>query len=190
MLLMYKGAIYCLESDVKPRRPSTDKFKNWFGYSRLPLVYHATSNNFTIFDIDKSDLGAHFGTKEQAEYVLKYRLSGNGQVLPFWINLHNPIKLKDEGSFHASAIAGQLLRKGLISKDLFKEISIAGYHEDKKYNAIIREILIKAGYDGVEYLNTNEGKAKSYIVFNPNNIKSATGNSGDYDPNSPDINKE
>lgn len=189
MNLIYKNAIYCLEGEIKPRKPSTSSFKNWFGYSRIPLVYHATSQNFTIFDIDRSDLGAHFGTKEQAEYVLKHRLGGNGKVMPFWINLHNPLKLKDEGSFNASAIAGQLLRMKLISKELFKEIAIAGYKEDKKYNKIVRDILIKAGYDGAYYKNTNEGDANSYIVFDAKNIKSADSNSGEYSE-SPDFTQE
>lgn len=168
----------------KPRRPSTPAFKNWYGYSRMPLVYHATQNEFTAFDIERGDLGAHFGTLEQAKYVLQNRLGGNGKILAFWLNLYNPLRLKDVGSFHAEAIADQLVRLGIINKALAAEIVAAGWKGNKTYDKVLRDKIREAGYDGVVYKNTNEGDGNSYIVFDARNIKSATDNTGTYDPES------
>ena len=48
--------------------------------------------------------------------------------------------------------------------------------------------LIENGYDGVKYKNEVEG-GNSWIAFHPNQIKSAVGNRGTFDPNEPDITK-
>lgn len=175
------GSVEIMEVATKPRKPSTAEFKNWVGYSKLPVVYHATPNEFDSFDVDKSDLGAHFGTLEQAEYVLKNRLHGVGKVMPFFINLRNPLRLIDDGCFNASCIRGQLLKKGLINKQLAEEIAVGGYKEDRKYNKIVRDLLQNQGYDGIVYKNTNEGKGDSYIIFSPSQVKSADRNSGKFD---------
>lgn len=44
-----------------------------------------------------------------------------------------------------------------------------------------------AGYDGIVYDNKYEGGGDSYIAFRPEQIKSAIGNRGTFDPNNPDI---
>ena len=45
----------------------------------------------------------------------------------------------------------------------------------------------KIGHDGIIYENKHEGIGVSYIVFNPNQIKSATDNVGTFSNNSNDI---
>jgi GNAT superfamily N-acetyltransferase len=60
-----------------------------------------------------------------------------------------------------------------------------------------KEIMVSQGYDGIIYENTSgnevghDGKIDhtSYIVFDPKNIKSATGNEGKFNPESADIRK-
>lgn len=67
----------------------------------------------------------------------------------------------------------------------------------------LRKRLTKAGFDGVVYQNTHEGRVKtkskdprkkwkylkqdSYVVWNPAQLKSATGNSGTWSMRSPNI---
>jgi len=180
-----------LESlEKKIRKPSTPEFKDWVGYSKVPLQYHATDNEgFTEFDMHRSDLGAHVGTLEQAQKRMSTK-GGTGSIMKFWVNIRNPIRLKDEGSFNANAISGQLLRRGIISKELATEINLAGYKGDRKYNEIVRNKLISLGYDGVVYKNENEGSGDSYIIIDPTTIKSADRNSGKFDRNSPDFTQE
>ena len=49
-----------------------------------------------------------------------------------------------------------------------------------------RAMLMRRGYDGIVYQNEIEG-GTSYIVFEPHQVKSAVGNVGAFNPNSPDI---
>jgi hypothetical protein len=54
--------------------------------------------------------------------------------------------------------------------------------DDQNFN---KQKLIKEGYDGV--INTYNGEIKTAVAFEPNQIKSATGNIGTFDKTSPDI---
>lgn len=49
----------------------------------------------------------------------------------------------------------------------------------------LAEVLSRMGYDGVAFTHKDGGT--EYVVFRPEQIKSATGNNGDYDINNPDI---
>lgn len=160
------------------RKPSTAEFKQWVGYSKLPIQYHYSSNSFDKVDVTKSDLGFHVGTLEQAEHRKKL-LGGNEDILSFFVNIRNPLKLKDNGSFHADNISEQLLKKGIIDKKLMNEINDAGWKERKKYNQIVRNIILNKGYDGIMYKNEHEGNGVSYIIIDPTTIKS-TSNSGKF----------
>lgn len=157
------------------------------------VVYHATRADFNAFDTGKSDLGAHFGTEEQANKIaggMRLDNAEGTQVMPVWLSIKNPLRLKDVGTFHADGIADQLERKGLLPKGegkrIIKEID-ADWKLRKKYDPMLRQIIQDAGYDGVVYANTQEGKGDSYIAFKPEQIKSAIGNRGTFDPNDPDI---
>jgi hypothetical protein len=86
-------------------------------YQEGKTWYHATQNHFDKFDTSLSDLGAHFGSKQQAEHILKNRLQGKGHIYKTRIKVYNPLRLRDEGSFHADNIADQLLKKKLITKE-------------------------------------------------------------------------
>ena len=54
--------------------------------------------------------------------------------------------------------------------------------------AKLRDHLISKGHDGIKYKNEVEG-GTSWVAFKPEQIKSAIGNRGTYDPNDPDIGK-
>ena len=64
-----------------------------------------------------------------------------------------------------------------------------GYNSNENWentNTIIQSLL-KIGIDGFEYENKYEGKGKSYIVIQPNQIKLADGTNTTFDSNNPDI---
>ena len=65
------------------------------------------------------------------------------------------------------------------------------YKHTSKVMASVRDILASKGYDGVVYTNRYEGrrsaKEDSWVAFRPEQIKSALGNRGTYDPKNPDI---
>jgi len=143
-------------------------------YSRIKKpLFHATDKQFDVFDIDKSDLGVHFGNLEQAEYVLKHRSGQDGQnIHPVLLNMENPLRLKDEGCFHADCIADQLLKKKIIDKQLYDAIKSEDWKGRNKYNKIIRDLLLAKGYDGIVYKNTHEGRGDSYIAITIDQIRS------------------
>ena len=156
------------------------------------VVYHATSNSFDAFDTSKSDLGAHFGTLDQANKIARDRIAGRPgesgpNIMPVHLRITNPLRLKDEGSFHAWSIADQLALKGIISKEQAGRFKSDGWRANTQNNAAARDAIRNAGYDSVVYKNTQEGRGDSYIALDPSQVKSATGNRGTFDPNSPDI---
>lgn len=168
------------------KKPNNEEFREWHKYSRVKtLVYHATVHEFDRFDPSKSDLGAHFGNLNQANNICINRLSnhphGGPFVIPVWINLTNPIRLKDVGSFHADGIAVQLEKRGLLrtgeGKRIQKEID-ANWRLREKYDPLLLQILKEAGYDGVVYANTAEGEGNgdSYIIFEPDQVCFAISN--------------
>lgn len=178
------------------KQSKTPAFKAWHEGSKVKgVVYHATANAFDAFDTStgRSDLGAHFGNEAQANRLATgMRLGGREgtNVMPVWLSIKNPLRLKDVGTFHADGIADQLERKGLLPKGegkrIVREID-ADWKLRAKYDPMMRQIIEDAGYDGVVYANTQEGAGDSYIAFRPTQIKSAIGNVGTFDPNNPDI---
>jgi hypothetical protein len=54
----------------------------------------------------------------------------------------------------------------------------------------LRQNLIRKGYDGIEITESTTdggGSRIDFVVFEPTQIKSATGNNGNFEPNDPDI---
>ena len=154
----------------------SDNFKAWFGdWENDPknaskvvnedgtpkVVYHGTSENFTVFDITKSrsydetpdyDLpGFYFSesTDESGSY--------GDNLGEYYINIRNPYS----GDTYE-------LRKELGS-----------YRK-------VYDYLVEQGYDGIIDDEMGEGFTE-YIVFKPNQIKSATDNIGTFDKNNADI---
>lgn len=177
-------------------RPVRENFEAWFGNSRvlrvngLPLMlYHLTQAQFTSFDTDRGDLGSHFGTAQQ---VAAHRgslmfdgFANQDRTVPVYLRIVNPIRLTHLGSFHADAVAPQLARRGLIGAFQAKALALVGdtgsVPERRAANQAIKALLEAAGHDGVVYSNAHEGKGNSFIVFRPEQVKGAVGNSGLYD---------
>lgn len=134
-----------------------------------PLVLcHGTKANFTVFRTD-DELGAHFGTPEQADAVLDYwrskgRIDGCN-LMPVFLSIQRPLRLIDVGSFRAIGISQQLLQLGILDGPV-------------KDTASAKAAIQAAGFDGVVYANRREGAGDSFIAFRPEQVKSAIGNSG------------
>jgi len=170
-------------SNGQPIASTTEALKNfrkWFGDSKVvdakgrPLVvYHGTSKDFPAFD--KNLVGRTFGTDKQglfftsnpneaAKYADMSEAIGGGfaNVMPVYVRLKNPY------------IA-------FVSVDSSQQ-EPARWFDDRKY---IVEEAIASGNDGV--IVENENGEKLVIAFRPDQIKSAIGNRGTYDPSNPDI---
>jgi len=187
-------------------------FYAWFKDSKVvddqgrPLVvYHGTNNDFNEFDVS-NELGAHFGSTGQAGSFAKTK----GLIIPAYIKMDNPLRLVDNGSFNANDIIGELIDTGVISQQAGENIL---RNDDPMATDLTKKLIKKSGFDGIVYLNRREGlvaildededfevdatdnefKGKypnakdSYIAFESNQIKSATGNSGAFSTTNNDI---
>lgn len=108
---------------------------------------------------DGKELGAHFGTKLQAERF--------GEVFPFHLFLKNPIRLPDMGTWHYQSVMRELRKQGVaISEEEYDTVFNAFDN-----NQALRDLMLSKGIDGVVYKNEAEGKGDSYIAFSNEQIR-------------------
>lgn len=142
----------------------TAAFRKWFGDSKVvdadgkPLiVYHGTTENFSAFDPDRTIEGGFFFSTDQSE------ASRFGDVMPVYLSLSNPLEVDGK--------------------------TIPVEHELEDIEAIIRNAK-KGDHDGVlirGFRDMKDDPTDTYIAFRPEQIKSATGNNGNFDQNEPSI---
>lgn len=159
--------------------PTTEGFKAFFANSKAVdaegkpvVVYHLTkAENLTEFD--KSQLGTNTnvtsakegfffaGDPNTVNVYAATGLAGSPNVIPVYLSLQNPLEFD---------MGGSLYRK-------------------RSYASLLREAKQK-GHDGAIIRNTFDGGSKDdiYVAFEPNQIKSAIGNSGAYSKEDPRIN--
>lgn len=215
-------AVRVLDQELDQAVTESPEFRAWFGDSKVvdeqgrPLVVvHATFDDFEVFDPDRSDLGAHFGTVEQAGEIAKREMTGE-RMIPVYLRIENPLRLRDDGSFSYAMVLPQLVELGIATKAeaeaIEREALKEGHGRRPLATKATRELIERAGYDGVVYFNREEGIAASveeraeaagvddaefarrfpdardsWIAFKPDQIKSAIGNRGTFDPNNPSI---
>jgi hypothetical protein len=186
----------------------TTAFKKWFGdWENDPensskvvdengeplVVYHGTNvkEQFNIFDFDKADLGFHFGTYQQANDRSETKIGIKGYkkiITSYFLNIRKLFSITDIGEFeYPQRYFNELLSDNLITEKEAKENGFfnAYYKEDNK---IIRDFLVKKYKNiGFEYNNQYEGKGKSFITLNNNQMKLADGSNTTFDAQNPDI---
>jgi len=185
---------------IHTTRKGIENFWKWFGDSKVidaegrPLVvYHGTTKEddeipFSVFD--RGEFGSHFGTLEQAEKrankfsMIKSIKTPSPFMYEVYLKIENPIySISDTRDWEDNFELERVLHKsGSLSNDEAKSI---GWNMDTNY---IKTELSDLGYDGVKYDNSFEGKGKSFIIFDSNQVKSATGNNGSFSPTDNNIN--
>jgi len=170
-----------------------ENFTQWFGDSKVvdaegrPLVvYHGTKNDFTVFDISRGGEGTGSAAGRSG-----FMFSSKAKVASSY-----PMRLR----FNEGSEIGQITGANIKSVYLKlsnpyvmargKGQSTTLTESDK--NAAIKEAQ-DGGHDGVIFRDFNDspmsaaGKSDIFLVFNPTQIKSATGNNGNFDGTNPDI---
>lgn len=165
----------------------TPEFERWFGGSKVVdnkgaprVVYHGTASDFATFSPSKAQdkhgrkLGLGWGkgkfyfasTGEAASSSAQFAaMTGRGKhpnVMPVYLSLRNPIQAADY----------MALVEGLQASGKTRDQAIAAV--DKK--------IMAAGHDGI--LDDVSG---GIAVFRPEQIKSATGNNGNFNQENLDI---
>ena len=176
------------------------------------VVYHGTSaGGFDVFKAARKvanqlGFGIHFAEDETLAggYADGTYSKGRGkrpQVYKAYLAVRNPLyadRIVDEGTPEFD------LAKRLAGSRFFPQKNENGVRQAYIQNAIdstsgarAEKLIRAAGYDGVVYkaklVNpqpggyTSGGGGTAYVVFEPTQIKSATDNNGDFDPNNPSI---
>lgn len=143
------------------------------------VVYHGTNADISAF-APGADGGIHFGSANQAAM----RVAGTGKnLLPVYLSIRNPRRSKDCGGKWKSKITSA------------KAAGHDGIVYLNRYEGISMETTLRAQREGVNLDALSDADFRrfapeaqdSYIAFRPEQVKSAIGNSGTYDPRNPCI---
>lgn len=156
------------------------------------VVYHGSYSNFTIFDNNarkhsKSPKGTHYFTDSEAVgysytgYKEQAKIGENsykGGLYPVYLNIQKPYIIDFNGRIWSEKIDGM---------DINEHVEHAmnnGYD-----GVIVKNIIDDGGYGDKNWDEDTPRKepATDYVVFDSNQIKSATDNIGTFDKNNPDI---
>jgi predicted kinase len=189
-------------SDVKAQRPEaqvdTPEFKRWFGNSKVTTVdgaplraFHGTTKEFYRFNTQPNskrtnknnfgELGSWFSAPSKgdanydegnAEYVAGSFTEGRNfepmegaRIIPAYLSIKNPMEFVDYEELQDA------VREAGSTKKLRDQIEGRGHD-----GIVIRD----SDTDGSVYRD-------DWVAFHPEQIKSATGNRGTFDPTSADI---
>lgn len=146
------------------------------------LAFHGTGGAFDRLDPEKTSFGVHFGTGDQANYVIDaVDNRAPRRVYPAVIDIRNPVTLPDIGTWGEHQVALELqdidpVRFGglgdLVLK-IWKDGNNSDYASDLAKETV-RIAMEDAGYDAIRYYNRFEGEGWSYIVWEPGKVISAT----------------
>lgn len=179
---------------IHPTREGVEKFWKWFGDSKVvdadgkPLaVYHGTDKNFNTFDkSQKGIMRVLFSEFDVQRNGFFFATSEDGaqnfgkNIIPAFLSIKKP------ADFTNIKIDKELIEAGLDKNDLDTEFgNVWELFDDERGSRVVSK-LKELGYDGVKFLEdgAEEGMEQvlSYMAFEPNQIKSATQNTGDFNP--------
>lgn len=149
-----------------------DNFRAWFRDSKVvtrsgrPLVvYHGTPSSFTNFQMND-------GVRLRGAYFTSDKFGAED-----W---------GSRGGDEAIVIAAYLSLQNTATDDTSGPIwtHLYGALERQPTQTEFTQALMDAGFDGYVGSNFTERDAIEFVAFRPEQIKSATSNSGNYDPTS------
>ena len=157
----------------------SEAFKKWFGDSKVvdkngdPLVvYHATDSEFNVFD--RSKLGDFTSGNTD------WRPAVRSAQIGFWFSDHDLAETVFTDPDKTKAVYLSIQKPYRTKLD-----SLWNALEHTRPETYVKR-LQERGYDGLRVQDSEFGGV-SYVAFEPTQIKSATNNSGAFDPANPDI---
>jgi len=129
--------------------------------------------------------------------VLRRSVAAFPRIMAFYLSVQNPLRMPDLGGWEPERVAEELVKMGLSSPALVRRVGGAWRSGDEtdvgelratqQAYAMLHAELARLGIDGIVYANAIEGKGDSWMVFRPEQVKSATDNLGTYSPDDPDF---
>lgn len=191
-----QGELYQAESKNQTETPA---FKKWFGDSKVvdadgkPLVvYHGTNSNFDVFE-NKGGTVSTFISNEKVERSgffftpnEKLSMEFGGKTIPAFLS----IKKLADFQYPTQELFNDLEKNGFNTR--FFEVRQPNEYWEAFDGSVGKDFvsaLTKAGYDGAKIVESDtDGRLhETFVAFSPTQIKSATGNSGAFDPQNPSI---
>lgn len=143
------------------------------------VVYHGTGADFSVFDGERVDQNYGVGDEQgffftskpaEAAWAADHAaevVDGSASVMPVFLDIKDPVRVDVDSSSE---------RRGLGDPTSYLDA-----HKDRIMGWVDGD-----GRDGVVVINPARGYG-TYVALNPTQIKSATGNNGNFDPQDPDI---
>lgn len=203
------GNVNSAGQQITATKQGLHNFYKWFGDSQATtdakgrplLMYHSTnadtsvlkpgvktSNNYGLLgDVETSRAGI-FATPD-LEFSQEYLRSGEGRnVMPVYLTLKQPF---DTRAGISETQERELVAAGISPRWLYdyRSHDWEMYDNDDEGKNTFVDVLKTLGYDGAIFNEADrDGKTHTtYMVFASEQIKSATGNRGTFDPNNPSI---
>lgn len=165
----------------------TPQFKQWFGESKVVdesgaprVVYHGTRSDFASFDAAKT---GHATAPSSALGFFFTEDAGNGEAQG-WMASGAATWAADRDGSYAGGGNIMPVYLALQNPKAVTPAQMIAAHSDKNAAIAIREQAISEGHDGLTFDDAGE---RWHIAFNPAQIKSATGNTGAFDPTSDNV---
>jgi hypothetical protein len=190
-------------NEPAPKQTDTQAFREWFGDSKVVdangaalVVYHGTdaADDFSVFDVDGS--GAWFAQDEYTAngYTDK---SGDGasRLIPVYLKIECPLIVPEDIDLSDDAELEEVINRindenGTtfevddfehgMDTDCLPGVSAFVFVTSEKFLQTLRTV----GFDGIL---AYEGGYLTWCALRSEQIKSAIGNLGTYDPDNPDI---
>jgi len=154
-----------------------------------------SAKEFAEIKSDFSKMDVTFGLipsaiEQEVTYVLKNQLPTRQNILPLFASVKNPFNFADKQQVDAlnAELNQPEYNRFLKEGDEKYGDKNRGFIERGHWSTIesekVQKALKKLGHDGFFVL---EGGRKNLAVYDPAQVKSATGNIGTYDINNPDI---
>lgn len=177
-------------------RTDTPEFKAWFGDSAIvnadgtpKIMYHGTTADISVFKPGTANAIFVANNPDEAHHFshIKARDSdGTGKnILPVYVNVKNPFDY--ENPAHMQALREYEKANRYTDRSIsgaLGSIGVGSWEEIER--KVVQDALKKLGFDA---FYVKEGIAKNLGVYDPANLKSATGNNGNFDATNPNITK-
>lgn len=175
------------------KAPDTPAFKRWFGDSKAvdkngdpQVMYHGTSRDFNafraglIFASPNPIVANKFAANDMLYSPEKPGIEPGANVMPVYIKTSNPFDY--ENPEHVNELFEKIKTNfAPPSRTAAKRLLSEGQFKIIEENV---DTIKELGFDG---LYVEEFGEKNLAVFEPNQVKSATGNQGTFSAESPDV---
>ena len=169
----------------KKAPPTTSEFKRWFGNSifkeegRPMVAYHGSPNEFNIFSERKPIFVST--NPNDAEFFASLKRLGKAQgkpyIYPLWVRAEKPFDYENQNHIDEIRRTYRAFLDSRNDSGNLPETAIKNGIWSIIENSDVQQAIKDAGFDSFYVL---EGGRKNLAVFDANQVKSVTGNTGEF----------